>query len=262
VAETIFYSWQSDIPPNRNLVGSALAAAIKELNKDSLLRVEARKDQSLDGSAGAIPIPDDIFQRIDASSAFLGDVTLVTTPDAKGRRSPNPSVLIEIGHAHKHYGWERMILAFNAHYGDHRDLPFDLDKNRLLLFDYDPNAADEARAAWKNGLVNDLKRAVERILGLPTVKDKVREFLNATSPEILRRVRAGEQQLVVNIAEERLPELKALMSYVGIDDVVQFANHYSYLGNATCSNGGINDRQAIGALRGWVLTFKREPASW
>jgi hypothetical protein len=258
---TVFYSWQSDIPSTRNFIERALEQAIKELNKGKVLRVEARKDKALQGAAGAVRIDEDILERIDACELFVGDVTLVTSPDSRDRRSPNPCVLIELGYARKHLGWERMILPFNSHYGDKRDLPFDLDKNRLALFEYDETADDEARAASKRDLITVFKDAILAILALPTLKDTVKRFLDETNPAILNLVRTGVCVVSINIASHRLSELSDLQQNSGLNEFVEIRSTGS-IAMAGGSIPGINDVRSLGALHGFAFGFKGDPSSW
>jgi hypothetical protein len=150
---TVFYSWQSDLSDGRHAIEKALNEALREQSHP--LQVEPVVDRALSGSAGAVRIDHDILARIDACAAFVGDVTLVTALDQQGRRSPNPNVLIELGYALKSLGWQRIVLPFNEHYGSKEDLPFDLEKNRLLRFRLSPQDGATGRQAVHKELVAD-----------------------------------------------------------------------------------------------------------
>ena len=63
----IFYSWQSDLDPalTRNFIEDALTRAIKTLNRDKDVFVEAVIDRDTSGVAGTPGIAETIFQKID-----------------------------------------------------------------------------------------------------------------------------------------------------------------------------------------------------
>jgi len=258
----IFYSWQSDFAASRNFVERALERAIKELNEEKVLRIEARLDKALRGATGAIRIDDDIFERIDKCEVFVGDVTQVSAKDSEGRPTPNPNVLIELGYARKHVGWERMILPFNSCCGNKEDLPFDLDKNRLAIFSFDSGSDDEAKAKSKIALGTCFKDAIKAILALPTLKDKIREFVEQTNPEILKMVRSGQTEVSVNVSDSRLSTLQSLLAHTSITEFVEITSNGSILGNSAISNGGVNDVTALGGMHGFRFMFKNDPNSW
>ena len=95
-AETVFYSWQSDLPnkTNRSLIESALTRALQSIVDDVHLQAAPRLDQDTRGVPGSPDIASTILSKIDAASAFVGDVSLVTESEAD-RPSPSPNVLIE-----------------------------------------------------------------------------------------------------------------------------------------------------------------------
>ena len=73
---TIFYSWQSDTraAANRTLIQDALEAAAKELRADDTIAVEPVIDRDTQAVPGAPDIGTTIFEKIDASAAFVADV--------------------------------------------------------------------------------------------------------------------------------------------------------------------------------------------
>ena len=262
--DSIFYSWQSDFPDNRSFIERALSDAVKELRKEDVLAIDPVVNRALKGSAGAVRIDHDILIRIDASAAFVGDVTLVTAPDQPGRRSPNPNVLIELGYALKGLGWQRIILPFNEHYGSKEDLPFDLEKNRLLKFRLSPEDNAVTRKAVHRGLVADFKSALEAISRIPALKDDIAEFLDEVNPEIRRRIRSGRTRLCVNVSAHRMDKLQTLLAGPAARELVEYKpNGRSAYGAAPgrATDAEIND--VIGAsVVGFVFAFKGDPATW
>ncbi len=77
--QTIFYSWQSDIPSkaNRTFIQTALKRAIEAVKKKESIAVEPVFDSDTRNVAGAPKISDTIFAKINASSIFVADVTIV-----------------------------------------------------------------------------------------------------------------------------------------------------------------------------------------
>ncbi len=254
---TVFYSWQSDCPQNRNFIEQSLKQAIKELRKVDALRIDPCLDRALAGATGAPRIDQDILTRIDSCEVFVGDVTLVTAPDAVGRPSPNPNVLFELGYAVKTIGWERTILAFNSKFAAKELLPFDLDKNRLAIFECDFESNSEPKAETRSKLATVFRDAINAILSLPTIQHDVESFFDQTNPIILELFRKGHCRLSINVADHRIPLLLDLRSQRGFGDYIELIPNGNILGNATCSNGGINDLQAVGMLTGFDVVFKK-----
>jgi hypothetical protein len=84
-------------PTNRGFIEAALEDATAVLAGDPALTVEPVVDRDTKGIPGAPDIATTIFDKIDKASVFVGDVSIVHPPRSKGRRSPNPNVLLELG---------------------------------------------------------------------------------------------------------------------------------------------------------------------
>ncbi len=114
MSDTIFYSWQSDLPnrTNRGLIQSALEKATKDIRSDKNIAIEPVVDRDTLGEPGAPDIAATIFRKIDAAKVFVCDVSCVNKSQS-GRLFPNPNVLIELGYALKSISSERIILIFN-----------------------------------------------------------------------------------------------------------------------------------------------------
>lgn len=161
--EKVFYSWQSDSPgnTNRNLISTALDKAIEEVRSDKSIEVEPVIDRDTLGLSGSPDISQSIFSKIDQSSAFVCDVSILDS-EAK-KPSPNPNVLIELGYAVKVLGWNRVILVMNTEYGKPEHLPFDLRSRRVLTYSVSTDAAEKApvRNSLRKTLVVALKSIFE-----------------------------------------------------------------------------------------------------
>lgn len=177
--QTIFYSWQSDIPSkaNRSFIQTALKRAIEAVKKKESIAVEPVFDSDTRNVAGAPKISDTIFSKIEASSVFVADVTIIRRSSGKTARDrkalPNPNVLVELGYALKALGDERLVLVANTSFGRIEDLPFDLLGRRTIpytlnLKDLGSNSEGQrTRRQVRDQLQGALETAIESILLLP-----------------------------------------------------------------------------------------------
>jgi hypothetical protein len=164
---TAFYSWQSDLPSatNRGLIGDALENAAKTLKADRDIAIKTIVQRDTTGLTGSPDIIATILERIDASDAFVADISFITPMPPLGdkeKRCPNPNVLLELGYALRRHGWERVVMVFNEHYGSINDLPFDLRNRRVVPYRSDPDDTDRAtpRKALQIRLESELRGMV------------------------------------------------------------------------------------------------------
>ena len=132
----IFYSWQSDLPnpTNRAFIQNALEKAAAEIRRDKSIAVEPVVDRDTQGVPGAPDIVATILEKIDNSDIFVCDASIVTKVKNKDQYCPNPNVLLELGYALKRLGWRRIVLVVNEAFGSTKRLPFDLNRNRALVY--------------------------------------------------------------------------------------------------------------------------------
>jgi hypothetical protein len=159
---TIFYSWQSDLPSstNRSLIQDALERAAKTIRADDSLAVEPVLDRDTQNVSGAPDIAQTIFQKIEKSTAFVADVTIINP--GLGRPTPNPNVLLEAGYAFRALGSARTVLIFNTANGPIEALPFDLRMRRVLSYHLPPGSEDKPEQRKK--LQTGLEMALRAIL--------------------------------------------------------------------------------------------------
>lgn len=136
----IFYSWQSDIKDSRNFISDCLKRLPKKLRELSVIEI----DRDTAGITGSPNIGDTIYKKIDHCDIFVADVTIINA-DEKGRKTPNPNVMIELGYAIKALGWDRIILLYNKDYGDVEKLPFDINHQRMTSYSFIEEKKPEAR---------------------------------------------------------------------------------------------------------------------
>lgn len=142
--DRVFYSWQSDSPgnTNRNFILQALETSIEDIQKDETTEVDPVIDRDTLGLAGSPDISHSIFDKIDAASVFVCDVSIIDP--AAARATPNPNVLIELGYAIKALGWNRIIMVMNTTFGGPEKLPFDLRSKRALTYAMASDAMEKA----------------------------------------------------------------------------------------------------------------------
>lgn len=157
----IFYSWQSDTPPNvgREFIKEAVAAAIEELNAEIEVEDAERLelDQDTKGVLGSPSIAETIFAKIREASIVVVDVTLTgSTPS--GKRAINSNVAYELGYAHGVHGDTVLLKVMNDHFGPPEHLPFDLRHRRWpVRFDLPPETSKSEQTDARGKLTSKLK---------------------------------------------------------------------------------------------------------
>lgn len=162
--QRIFYSWQSDLPnnTNRGFIENALEKAISEINSDDSFTMIPFLDRDTAGLTGSPDISATIFNKIDDSSVFVCDVSIINGISDGVRSTPNPNVLIELGYAVSKLGWSNIILIINDAYGGVELLPFDLRGRKVLVYTIDSETSDKSTERKKVSSI--LKKAVGEIL--------------------------------------------------------------------------------------------------
>ena len=178
---TIFFSWQSDLPAstNRSVITNSIKQAIKG--------TDLSYDEATERTSGSINILNAIFDKILAADIFVCDITTVgqihkanNRSNSENRSTSNPNVLLELGYAIANLGWERIILVYNEKFANKKfpnfsDLPFDIPKHSITPYKVDKNG--------KTKLTDTLKAAIEAILNNAPVKNA----------DIIRSVREGKR---------------------------------------------------------------------
>lgn len=163
----IFYSWQSDLnkKANNHFIKECIEKAIKELKKEEVATIIPRLDKDTKGITGSPRITDTILSKIDASHLFISDISIINSNWSnrifKKRLTPNPNVLFELGYALNRLTWDRMICLNNDAFSNIKDMPFDLQQNRISQYNFNGKSKkDEA----KKHLTELLKVAIRDII--------------------------------------------------------------------------------------------------
>jgi hypothetical protein len=173
----IFYAWQSDLDgkTNRYFIKGCLEKAIKRVRSDLAEVQESPRleiDHDTKGIPGSPAIVGAIFEKIDESIAFVGDVSFVASTDpaegADAKLLPNPNVLLEMGYALGSVSDKRLILVQNTHYGDGTGLPFDLQHRRWpISYELAPGSTKSIRDGVKRELCDQIYNALRAIVKMP-----------------------------------------------------------------------------------------------
>ena len=176
MGETVFYSWQTDLPnrTNRGFIEAALQTAVTSVRSDLSIEQDPRLDRDTAGVPGSPDIAITILQKIERSSAFVGDVSIINShvreagaagvPERQERLTPNPNVLVELGYAAKALTWSRVVMVLNTAFGSAEDLPFDLRQRRCVrykMLEEAPSRSEERRK-----LATMLERELRAIVAL------------------------------------------------------------------------------------------------
>lgn len=156
---TIFYSWQSDLPNNKNrgLIGDCLEKAAKNIYKKNKYITEYIIDSDSRDETGTPDIVKNIFSKIDVCDIFVADISIINKGSSE-RKTSNPNVLIELGYATSVIGWENIICVFNDDYGKKEELPFDIRFRKPLSY----NTADKTQG--KKYLTSQLEQGMQNII--------------------------------------------------------------------------------------------------
>lgn len=143
---TVFFSWQSDVHENSDILRSFIKASIKNL--ETTHNVNVLYDEASRSVVGSQKVEEVILKKIRACDIFIADITPITrieTEEEKKKRIkllPNPNVAFELGYAMHCLPLEQVLIVLPTGI-PHGQLPFDFNHNRLIEFDEQTNPMDE-----------------------------------------------------------------------------------------------------------------------
>lgn len=264
---TVFYSWQSDAPPdiNQKFIEKALREAVENIRTENALPDLPVVDLGMERVPGSPEIATIMFRKIGRAAIFVGDVTLVG--EIRGnttKKIPNANVSVEMGYAAAYMGWERIVCVMNEtpEYGKAEEQPVDT-RNRRFPINYTlpPSKDGEARAF--RGLIKDLRRAIQTIFtyDLESAKDAVKlldegcmqiigaagaaECFSKTVPPatVFGAIESG--RFDVNV--QRLLDLGLVWTDTAPTHG-KYAYHWTYKGKKVCELLGIRPRPAVAVV--------------
>ena len=192
-----------------------------------------RPDSDIQGEPGSPNIPSVIFNKIEASAIFVGDVTIAQNWYA-GRRGPNPNVLIELGYAVHCLGWERIILVMNSHYGAAKHLPFHLQQHSFP-FSFESAPANPDRATPRKGLADQFAARIGEVLAYDHLQAE--RMLQKLDFRCAMFLAAAKEQAVPYFNDDKdkfSPEIQRLLEvgivYLNLGKDKTYAYEWTYLG--------------------------------
>jgi hypothetical protein len=170
----VFYSWQSDLPNNKNrgFIQDCIEKAVKQITKEKV-HLEIAVDRDTKGISGTPDIASSIFSKIDNSTIFIADISIINS-QSTDRKTPNPNVLIELGYAAKTLGWSNIISIFNTEFGKVEELPFDLRFRRPLTYKIENQ---KNKTADRVKLIDIIKSELTSIIHKQQSKDEIRQYI-------------------------------------------------------------------------------------
>ncbi|MFL0557362.1 hypothetical protein [Paenibacillus barengoltzii] len=141
---TVFYSWQSDLPNNKNrgFISDALESAIKKVYKSRKVISEIKIESDSRNEVGTPDLVESIFKKIDSCDVFVADISIINS-NAEERKVPNPNVLLELGYAAKSLGWSKVICLYNSEFAPVEALPFDIRSRKPIVYNTSENSTSE-----------------------------------------------------------------------------------------------------------------------
>lgn len=130
----LFYSWQSDITQTGKIIEKALKIVRKTIEFDL--------DSDTRDNPGSPDITRTILNKIDNSNLFLADVTIINMEE-KGRKSPNPNVIFELGYAVHSLSEENVVMIADRDIATDKEFPFDIRNRKIKFISFSADNAKE-----------------------------------------------------------------------------------------------------------------------
>ena len=156
---SIFYSWQSDLPNNKNrgLINNCIEKATKQLLHRCSRITAFELEMDSRNESGTPDLIKSIFDKINSCDIFIADISIINS-GLQGRPTPNPNVILELGYAAKALGWSNIICIYNSEFAKVEDLPFDI-RTRIPLI-YNSKNISEARSMLTRSLSTSIKNII------------------------------------------------------------------------------------------------------
>jgi len=146
----VFYSWQSDLPSNKNrsFIESCIKQSISVVYEKQKKISEIILESDSRNEIGTPDLSATIFNKIDCCDIFIADISLIN-PKTNERITPNPNVMIELGYATKTLGWPDILCIYNTEYGKIEELPFDIRQRKPISYNTLKDKANEKKNLTK-----------------------------------------------------------------------------------------------------------------
>lgn len=239
---TIFYSWQSDLPNNKNrsMINNCINKATMQLLKTCSKITEFELEMDSRNESGTPDLAKSIFEKIDICDIFIADISIINSR-SQGRLMPNPNVLLELGYAAKTIGWPNIICIYNSEFAEIEKLPFDIRFRKPLVYD---TSADLSKV--REMLTKTLLLSIENIVNTRIIDRKEYLITKRTVDVKIQSVLLDFCRLLYEIEEnnaERFNYLKLLNS--SSSDIEQCLKSRELLGFHLFKNVSLNIDELI-----------------
>ena len=210
---TVFYSWQSDLPNNcnRGFIESCIKKALKVLKSIGPFSLELNIDRDTKNEPGTPSITESIFKKIDHSKIFIADISIINHT-SNDRKTSNPNVLIELGYAARVLGWDKIICIYNTDFGIIEDLPFDLKQRRPILYSIKDSSKVTARTTVSKSIVS----SISNLHSTGSLFDSINDYLKVQVDTEILTIINHLRKIVWNYSE--LYSFKLITEFMNLTD--------------------------------------------
>jgi len=188
-----------------------LKSAIRKISTISHLIIEPAIDRDTLNSQGTPEIISTIFNKIDACSIFVCDISIINSKQ-EGRKTPNPNVLVELGYAAKTLGWEKIICLYNLEFGTYEDLPFNIKQRRPLTYKLEDGNKSKVKEQLSDTIANNIRELNSRGLLYPELQIYYKNQLDKLIIQLIKVF----NKLLIGYTSDTIPD------YITVDDTLNF----------------------------------------
>lgn len=251
----IFYSWQSDLPNNKNrgLINDSINDAMKNVFKNNKNISEYNIESDSRNEVGTPDLMTSIFSKIDICDIFICDISIVNTcnlpiTEKQIRKMPNPNVMVELGYASKSIGWSNIICIFNKEFARIEDLPFDIRFRKPLAYNTSFDKLEQKK---------QLTRLLEQTI-LDIINTRILDKQQYVKTK--RQVDLGMQAILIDFCKMLYKEDSDRYNYNLLlnstkDDIYNIVKNETYLGFELFKNVILNINEFAEFFRDDINTY-------
>lgn len=235
---TIFYSWQSDLPndSNRGFIESCLNKASKKISTISPFSIDFVLDRDTENETGTPDITDSIFKKISKAKIFVADISIINS-DYSGRKSPNPNVLLELGYASRFLGWDKVFCFYNLDYGNFEDLPFGLKQRRPITYNLKGKVKSEVREELSKIVADSILKLHNAGSLFNVVDDYVKEKIDTELLTISNHL----SKILLGYSEKSLMERTGILLNLSDKNIAEYLYQNKLIGFQIFKNLSIQE---------------------
>jgi hypothetical protein len=123
-------------------------------------------------------IPNTILKKIKKCDIFLGDLTIVGASQRKGKQFPNTNVVMELGYAARHLGFNALVGVMNEAFGAVQGQIFDIKRRKCLKYSVGPGAPKSDRDIARKNLSKQLEAVIRTTIETVVLPRRARVEVN------------------------------------------------------------------------------------